>query len=81
MQPLSANNMPLIPVGLLKSHPEGILAGPISEDNFFEWEAIICGPGGSPYEDGVFASTLSFPRDYPLSPPRMKFTSPMYHPN
>lgn len=21
--------------------PEGIVAGPISEDNFFEWEALI----------------------------------------
>lgn len=23
--------------------PEGILAGPINEDNFFEWEAYIMG--------------------------------------
>jgi ubiquitin-protein ligase len=24
--------------------PEGIQAGPVSEDNFFEWEALILGP-------------------------------------
>lgn len=23
--------------------PEGILAGPVTEDNFFEWEAYITG--------------------------------------
>ena len=30
--------------------PEGITAGPISEDNFFEWEALIMGPPGTDYE-------------------------------
>ncbi|RKO89085.1 ubiquitin-conjugating enzyme E2 [Blyttiomyces helicus] len=61
--------------------PEGITAGPISEDNFFEWEALIAGPEGTPYEGGIFSATLSFPKDYPLSPPVMKFTCPMFHPN
>ncbi|KAJ3299937.1 Ubiquitin-conjugating enzyme E2 G2 [Borealophlyctis nickersoniae] len=61
--------------------PEGITAGPISEDNFFEWEALIAGPEGTPYENGVFSATIKFPKDYPLSPPVMKFTCPMFHPN
>ena len=26
---------------LTQNAPEGIVAGPISEDNFFEWEALI----------------------------------------
>ena len=30
---------------------------------------------------GVYKATLSFPKDYPLSPPVMRFTSEMYHPN
>ena len=34
------------PSGLLNSPPEGILAGPISEDNFFQWEAIVAYVGG-----------------------------------
>lgn len=38
---------------LAGSAPEGIVAGPVSEDNFFEWEAIITGPQGTPFEDGV----------------------------
>ncbi|KAJ2043166.1 ubiquitin conjugating enzyme Ubc7/UbcP3, partial [Coemansia sp. S2] len=57
------------------------LLGPISEDNFFEWEAVINGPPETPFEGGVFTANLSFPRDYPLNPPTMKFTCPMFHPN
>eukprot|EP00128_Syssomonas_multiformis_P011728 Colp12_sorted_trinity150504_noHs@27260 len=61
--------------------PEGIVAGPKSEDNFFEWEALIPGPDGTPYENALFPATLTFPKDYPLSPPQMKFTCEMFHPN
>ncbi|KAI8849874.1 ubiquitin-conjugating enzyme/RWD-like protein [Chytridium lagenaria] len=50
--------------------PDGITAGPVSEDDFFLWEALIAGPDDTPYEV-----------DYPLSPPVMKFTSPIFHPN
>lgn len=61
--------------------PEGIVAGPLSEDNFFEWEALIAGPEGTCFEGGVFPARLIFPPDYPLSPPKMKFTCEMFHPN
>lgn len=66
---------------LTSDPPEGIMAGPVSEDDFFKWDAVIVGPEGSPYEDGVFSAILNFPRDYPLSPPTMRFTSTMFHPN
>ena len=39
------------------------------------------GPTDSPFEDGVFVAELLFPQDYPLSPPKMKFLSDMFHPN
>ena len=29
----------------------------------------------------MFVAELIFPTDYPLSPPKMKFTSEMFHPN
>ncbi|KAJ3318472.1 Ubiquitin-conjugating enzyme E2 G2 [Boothiomyces sp. JEL0866] len=61
--------------------PEGIQAGPISESNYFEWEALISGPEGTPFENGIFVAELKFPKDYPLSPPVMKFTSEIFHPN
>lgn len=66
---------------ILKAPTDGILAGPISEDNFFEWECLIRGPEDTPFEYGVFAATLSFPRDYPLNPPKMRFTTTIFHPN
>merc|ERR1712183_237760 len=63
------------------SETEGIIASPVNEDNFFEWEAVITGPEHTPYENGVFVAKLTFPHDYPHSPPKMKFTSRMWHPN
>uniref|UniRef100_A0A3P8UH48 Ubiquitin-conjugating enzyme E2 G2 n=1 Tax=Cynoglossus semilaevis TaxID=244447 RepID=A0A3P8UH48_CYNSE len=61
--------------------PEGIVAGPLNEENFFEWEALIMGPQDTCFEGGVFQAVLSFPSDYPLSPPKMRFTCDMFHPN
>lgn len=39
------------------------------------------GPEGTPFEGGLFPATLTFPKDYPLSPPTMKFTCDFFHPN
>ncbi|KAF9006948.1 ubiquitin-conjugating enzyme [Cyathus striatus] len=62
--------------------PDGMFtAGPISESDFFTWEALICGPKDTPFEGGVFAAKLTFPSDYPLSPFKMKFDPPLFHPN
>ena len=61
--------------------PDGITAGPVSEDDLFVWEAIIAGPEESPYEGGVFPAELRFPKDYPLMPPSMKFLVDIWHPN
>uniref|UniRef100_A0A674HRT2 Ubiquitin-conjugating enzyme E2 G2 n=4 Tax=Archelosauria TaxID=1329799 RepID=A0A674HRT2_TAEGU len=54
---------------------------PMNEENFFEWEALIMGPEDTCFEYGVFPAILSFPLDYPLSPPKMRFTCEMFHPN
>jgi ubiquitin-conjugating enzyme E2 G2 len=61
--------------------PEGITAGPISEDDMFLWEALIQGPEGTPFEGGVFPAELKFPKDYPLAPPTMRFLVEVWHPN
>jgi ubiquitin-conjugating enzyme E2 G2 len=34
-----------------------ITAGPVSEDNMLEWEALIQGPEGTPYVRAVFLFT------------------------
>ena len=41
----------------------------------------LSGPSGTPFEFGVFVTRLHFPSDYPLSPPKMKFISEIFHPN
>ncbi|KAL9065568.1 MAG: hypothetical protein Q9157_007431 [Trypethelium eluteriae] len=66
---------------LTNNPPDGITAGPVSEDDIFVWEALIQGPEDTPFALGVFPAELKFPRDYPLSPPSMKFTCDMWHPN
>lgn len=66
---------------LLTNPPDGITAGPVSEDDLFVWEALIQGPEGTPFEGGIFPAELKFPKDYPLNPPKMKFLGEIWHPN
>ena len=64
----------------------GLVAAPrrdasSGEANMLLWDFCLTGPAGSPYEAGLFTGTLTFPRDYPLSPPRMVFSPAITHPN
>lgn len=46
----------------LSSDPNTLFpaVGPISEDNYLEWEALVPGPDDTPFEGGVFSARLSF---------------------
>ncbi|PFH56707.1 hypothetical protein XA68_16111 [Ophiocordyceps unilateralis] len=66
---------------LTKDAPEGITAGPVSEDDLLQWECAVQGPEGTPFEGGVFLAEMKFPKDYPLSPPTMRFLVDVWHPN
>lgn len=66
---------------LTNNPPDGITAGPVSEDDLYNWEALIQGPEGTPFEGGVFPAELKFPKDYPLAPPSMRFLVDVWHPN
>ena len=67
---------------MVRNPPVGITAGPIHEEtSLYEWEALIVGPEGTCFENGCFHAKLSFPADYPLNPPKMVFTTPIWHPN
>ncbi|KAF8488896.1 ubiquitin conjugating enzyme [Gautieria morchelliformis] len=66
---------------LSKNPVEGFSAGLVDDNNLLEWEVMIIGPPDTLYEGGFLKARLSFPAEFPLLPPTMRFITPMWHPN
>jgi ubiquitin-conjugating enzyme E2 G1 len=67
---------------LNKSSVDGFSAGLVSEDDPFRWAVTVLGPPDTPFEGGLFRAELTFPPEYPMLPPRMRFLPPIpWHPN
>ncbi|XP_041053615.1 ubiquitin-conjugating enzyme E2 G1a [Carcharodon carcharias] len=66
---------------LNKNPVDGFSAGLIDDNDLYRWEVLIIGPPDTLYEGGVFKAHLTFPKDYPLRPPKMKFITEIWHPN
>eukprot|EP00117_Sycon_ciliatum_P025902 scpid71241/ scgid21390/ Ubiquitin-conjugating enzyme E2 8; UBCAT4A; Ubiquitin carrier protein 8; Ubiquitin-conjugating enzyme E2-17 kDa 8; Ubiquitin-protein ligase 8 len=60
--------------------PPGITARP-AEGSFRRVYATLQAPEGSPYEGGVFHLTYHYTRGYPNDPPKVRFTTKIFHPN
>ncbi|KAF1916850.1 ubiquitin-conjugating enzyme/RWD-like protein [Ampelomyces quisqualis] len=65
---------------LVKEPVQGISATP-HDDNLRYFDVTIDGPSQSPYEGGVFKLELFLPDDYPMTPPKVRFLTKIYHPN
>lgn len=65
----------------MKDAPCNVSAGPIEEDNIYQWEATILGPIDTPYAGGIFKLKINFTDDYPFKPPKIHFKTKIYHPN
>lgn len=60
---------------MVENPPPYILARP-NENNILEWHYIITGPADTPYFEGQYHGTLTFPSDYPYKPPAIRMVTP-----
>lgn len=65
---------------LMQEPVPGISAVP-DDTNARYFHVIVTGPKDSPFEGGIFKLELFLPEDYPMSAPKVRFITKIYHPN
>ena len=51
------------------------------DKTFLNWSGVIYGPINTPYYGGIFSIKIFFTNKYPFTPPKIKFITPIFHPN
>lgn len=52
-----------------------------TEERMDDLRAQIVGGSETPYEGGLFSLEIKVPERYPFEPPKIRFLTPIYHPN
>ncbi|KAF7491229.1 hypothetical protein SSS_02456 [Sarcoptes scabiei] len=50
-------------------------------DNLLNLKGYIVGPVDTPFEGGTFNVEIKIPESYPFNPPKVRFTTRIWHPN
>ena len=67
--------------GIIKSKSiPGIADIQINDANMKVWKFLVV-PNAAPYDKGAFRASVTFPNEYPFSPPVLNFETKIYHPN
>ena len=66
-------NNPIINIAMVVGLP--------NENNIYEWRCVFIGPVDTPYRGGLFFLSVLFSENYPNKAPKIKFKTPIYHPN
>ncbi|KJE96668.1 ubiquitin-conjugating enzyme E2 R1 [Capsaspora owczarzaki ATCC 30864] len=65
-----------------QKHPvDGFDVSLVDDSNLYDWRIGIFGPPKTPYAGGYFKARVNFPKDYPYSPPSIRFETELWHPN
>merc|ERR1712004_471060 len=52
-----------------------------TKENYRHFDITMQGPGGTPYDGGMFKLELFLPESYPMEPPKVRFLTKICHPN
>ena len=66
---------------VLKDTTSGITITQTSQDSLKTFMGVLPGPKDTVYEGGIWRVDISLPKNYPFEPPKMKFITPLWHPN
>ncbi|XP_077978958.1 ubiquitin-conjugating enzyme E2 T-like [Glandiceps talaboti] len=68
-------------IQLLEREPPHGVSCWMKKDRIDELEAQILGGDETPYTGGIFKLEIQVPERYPFEPPKIRFVTPIYHPN
>eukprot|EP00730_Choanoeca_flexa_P009766 TRINITY_DN131_c0_g2_i1.p1 TRINITY_DN131_c0_g2~~TRINITY_DN131_c0_g2_i1.p1 ORF type:complete len:161 (+),score=34.95 TRINITY_DN131_c0_g2_i1:97-579(+) len=66
---------------MMNANSSDLISAFPEDDNLFSWRASLVGAKDTPYDGLHYDLQLTFPADYPIKAPTVKFLTACYHPN